>query len=72
MEVHCLAASWNNTLLAVSHRKMTISEYTDDIMYGSFPDLFPYGRGVPENLFVNTNSTYFLKWLRHLILLHDK
>jgi hypothetical protein len=51
------AASLNNTLLAVSHRKMPISEYTDDIMYGSFPDLFPYGR-------VPMTSKKFVKILR--------
>jgi hypothetical protein len=67
------AASWNNTLLGVGHKQIPISEYSDDVIYGSFPELFPYGKGVPEGMLQNKNPTYSLQnWLKHLVLLHDK
>ena len=49
-------ASWDKTFLHVGRGSSPVSEYQVDYFYGSFPTLFPYGVGIPEDINNNVES----------------
>ena len=64
------SATWNKTFLKLPKGRLPVSEYDVDYYYGTFLSLFPYGRGIPEDLYTG-NQESLRSFLKYCLNLHD-